>query len=169
MCTAFRRILQYGRSKEVESQAGAVSKILLYLYFYLFGTRVAVTQPLNGGSFIIINNTHISSWCASNAGNAMYIQALFLYIMIVCFYFILLLINTFFLGGWFYKRCHQNGACRPSIEDTASLGLVAPLAGYLKVFYPAIAEPKDEASPPEGGMMRINLVLPLGDQTVEFK
>eukprot|EP00729_Bicosta_minor_P018557 gene18557-27267_t len=58
---------------------------------------------------------------------------------------------------------------RPSIEDTASLGLVAPLAGYLKVFYPAIAEPKDEASPPEGGMMRINLVLPLGDQTVEFK
>lgn len=75
MCTAFRRILQYGRSKEVESQAGAVSKILLY--FYLFGTRVAVTQPLNGGDFIIINNTHISSWCASNAGNAMYIQALF--------------------------------------------------------------------------------------------
>ena len=100
----------------------------------------------------------------------MYIQALFLYIMIVCFYFILFTYQYFFfLGGWFYKRCHQNGACRPSIEDTASLGLVAPLAGYLKVFYPAIAEPKDEASPPEGGMMRINLVLPLGDQTVEFK
>lgn len=97
-------------------------------------------------------------------------QALF-YIMIVCFYFILFTYQYFFFfwGGWFYKRCHQNGACRPSIEDTASLGLVAPLAGYLKVFYPAIAEPKDEASPPEGGMMRINLVLPLGDQTVEFK
>lgn len=69
------------------------------VYLYLFGTRVAVTQPLNGGGFIIINNTHISSWCASNAGNAMYIQALFLYIMIVFILFYSLLINTFFLGG----------------------------------------------------------------------
>ena len=72
----------------------------IYIFIYLvLGWRFGWV-PLNGGGFIIINNTHISSWCASNAGNAMYIQALFLYIMIVCFYFILYLsILFFFLGG----------------------------------------------------------------------